>query len=414
MPRSSPPKPASLLIAAISGRALAGSAIRAGLTPLVADFFAEADTGALAHACRKLKGDIGLGMRWRSLGPALEALAAAAPSPIIGLVYGSGFEDRPELLSQIAARWPLLGNDAATVERLKAPESFFAVLDRLGIAHPVTTTERPARGASWLAKRKGGAGGSHIVPSRIAEDGSDVYYQERVKGRAVSALFVADGSRARILGFSEQWTAPSKRSLWRYGGAVRPAALPTEVARQMASAVKRVAKAFKIKGLASADFMVSEGQALLLEINPRPGATLDIFDSDAKSLLRLHLDAVIAGKLPHAGLKFQDVMASAIVYAPKRVAVPSNLVWPNWVADRPKSSEWIDKNRPICTVLARAESKARAKRLVEARSRKVLASFTSLSRGDTSAQEGRRERNAPNGVAERQRQGRAARPSSHR
>ena len=28
-----------------------------------------------------------------------------------------------------------------------------------------------------------------------------------------------------MLGFSEQWTAPSKRSPWRYGGAVRPAHL---------------------------------------------------------------------------------------------------------------------------------------------------------------------------------------------
>ena len=41
-------------------------------------------------------------MRWQSLGPALEALAEAAPSPILGLVYGSGFEDRPHLLTRIA------------------------------------------------------------------------------------------------------------------------------------------------------------------------------------------------------------------------------------------------------------------------------------------------------------------------
>ena len=414
LPKSSPPERPSLLIAAVSGRALAVSAIRAGLRPLVADFFADTDTAASAHACRKLTGDIGRGMRWQSLGTALEALAEAAPSPILGLVYGSGFEDRPHLLTRIAERWPLLGNDAATVERLKAPESFFAGLDRLGIAHPLTATERPARGAGWLAKRRGGAGGSHIVQSGIGLYGRDVYYQQRVEGRAVSALFVADGSGARVLGFSEQWTAPSKRSLWRYGGAVRPAALPIAAARQMASAVKHVAQAFKIMGLASAEFMVSEGRALLLEINPRPGATLDIFDTGATPLLRLHLDAVGEGKLPRASLKFEEAMASAIVYAPKGVRVPPEMIWPDWAADRPKPSEWIDKNRPICTVLARAETKARAKRLVEACIRKVLASFTSLSRGNDGEQTRRREPNAANGLAERQRQGRAARPGSHR
>jgi predicted ATP-grasp superfamily ATP-dependent carboligase len=414
LPRSSPLKPASLLIAAISGRALAASAIRAGLTPLVADFFADADTRALAHACRKLKGDIGRGMRWQSLGPALEALARAAPSPILGFVYGSGFEDRPHLLTRIAERWPVLGNDAATVERIKAPESFFAELDRLGIAHPLMATERPARGEGWLAKRKGGGGGSHIVPSRIATGGRDVYYQQQVTGRAVSALFVADGGAARVLGFSEQWTAPSKRSLWRYGGAVQPATLPTGMARHMASAVKRAAEAFKIKGLASADFMVRDGHALLLEINPRPGATLDVFDAGATPLLRLHLDAVIKRKLPLAGLKFDDALASSIVYAPKGFVVPPDMIWPDWVADRPKSSEWIDKNRPICTVLARAETKARAKRLVEARIRKVLGSFKSLSKGENGEQTRRREPNASDGLAERQCQGRTARPSSHR
>jgi len=398
LPRSSRPEPASLLIAAVSGRALAQAAVRAGLRPLVADFFADADTQSLAHACRKLD-ELARGFRWGSLRRALDALAEAAPSPVLGIVYGAGFESRPELLRRIAGRWPLLGNDAATVARVKGPEGFFAALDRLHIPHPKTTTARPARGEDWLAKRSGGAGGSHIVPSRLGKAGSDVYYQERVAGGAVSALFVADGTRARVLGFSEQWTAPSPRSLWRYGGAVWPAALALNLARQMTSAVARAAEAFAIKGLASADFMVKDGLALLLEINPRPGATLDIFDSDSKSLLRLHLDAVIDGKLPRTGLRFEDAMASAIVYAPEGVAMPPGMVWPDWVADRPKPSEWIDKNRPICTVLARAETKARAKRLVEARSTKVLASFRSSSRGDEGGQKSRRERNASDGVA---------------
>jgi len=398
LPRSSRPEPASLLIAAVSGRALAQAALRAGLQPLVADFFADADTQSLAHACRKLD-DLARGFRWASLRRALEALAEAASSPVLGLAYGAGFEDRPALLAKIAERWPLLGNDAATVARVKAPDSFFAALDRLHIPHPKTATARPARGEDWLTKSRGGAGGSHIVPSRLGKDGPDVYYQERVAGRAVSALFVADGARARVLGFSEQWAAPSPRSLWRYGGAVRPAALALGVARQMTSAVERAAEALAIKGLASADFMVNEGLALLLEINPRPGATLDIFDSDSKPLLRLHLNAVMERKLPRTGLRFEDAMASAIVYAPKGVAVRPGMVWPDWVADRPKPSEWIDKNRPICTVLARAQTKARAKRLVEARIAKVLANFLSLSRGDTGAQKSRRERNASNGVA---------------
>ena len=140
MPKNLPREGGSLLIASISGRSLAVAARRAGFTPLVADFFADADTQETAHACRKLTG-IGRGFRWQSLYPALSALAELAPSPVLGLVHGSGFEDRPELLRLIAKRWPLLGTAAATVARLKSPEDFFTTLDRLGIAHPPTHRE---------------------------------------------------------------------------------------------------------------------------------------------------------------------------------------------------------------------------------------------------------------------------------
>ncbi len=414
MPRSSSAERPALLIAAVAGRALAQSARRAGLVPLVADFFADGDTQAAAHACRKLEGDIARGFEWKSLSRALEALAASSPSPILGLVYGSGFEDRPELLTRIAERWRVLGNDEATVERLKAPESFFAELDRLCIPHPATASKRPAKGeraSAWLVKRKGGAGGGHIGVSGGARKRGDVYYQERVAGCSISALFVGDGSHARVLGFSEQWTAPSKRSKWRYGGAVRPARLAAAAGTAMIEAVERVTAAFGIKGLASADFMVEDKSALLLEINPRPGATLDIFDSPGMPLVDLHLDAVLKGKLPEARLTLDGAMASAIVFAPRRVSVPFTLTWPDWAADRPKLGELIDKNRPICTVWARAATRAAAKRLIAARTTKVLASLEVGSRGDEGeqiGQKGGRERNAPNGVAERQRQGRTA------
>lgn len=382
MPRNLRRDEGSLLIASVSGRALAQSAVRAGLVPLVADFFADTDTQEAAHACRKLPGGIKRGLHWQTLYPALQALAELAPSPILGLVYGSGFEDRPELLRLIAKRWKLLGTDPATVARLKAPEQFFAELDRLGIAHPPTATMPPSRGGAWLAKKRGGAGGSHIVPRRRAKAAANVYYQERIAGRAVSALFIANGNSASVLGFSEQWTAPLPSRPWRYGGAVSPAAIFADMARRMKAAVMVAARAFPIRGLASADFIVRDGEPLLLEINPRPGATLDIFDRGARKLLRLHLAAVREGKLPSPSRKLQDAMASAIVYAEHGGAAPAGMAWPPWVSDRPKPGEWIDKNRPICTVLARAGTAAAAKRLVEARRCKILSFFQCVIRGN--------------------------------
>src|SRR5262245_66648644 len=105
LPKSSQAEPSSLLIAAISGRQLAQAARRAGFIPLVADFFADTDTQEAAHACRKLDGDIRNGMRAAALLSALRDLADRAPSPVLGIVYGAGFEDRPALLARIAKDW---------------------------------------------------------------------------------------------------------------------------------------------------------------------------------------------------------------------------------------------------------------------------------------------------------------------
>jgi predicted ATP-grasp superfamily ATP-dependent carboligase len=412
--RSSQAEAASLLVAAISARSLVEAARRAGFIPLAVDFFADTDTHETAYACRKLGGSIAKGFRAETLLRALEVLAKRAPSPVLGVVYGAGFEDRPELLRLIAKHWPVLGNDAPTIERIKAPEIFFAALDRLGIAHPATVLTRPAKGAGWLAKKIGGAGGSHIVPARLTEGGARLYYQERVEGQPVSVLFVGNGSDARVLGFSEQWTTPSARGLWRYGGAMRPAALPAGTARKMISAAKQLARCFKLRGLASADFMVDRGRPLLLEVNPRPGATLDIFDCGATSLLELHIRAVRLGKLPPRGLRFEDVMAAAIVYAERGGATPPGMVWPDWTADRPKPSEWIDKNRPICTVWARSGTAAQAKRLIKERICRIKAGFQSVSRGEDGEQTRRNRRRAPDGAAKRQRQGGPARQGAHR
>jgi len=376
--RSSPKGPGSLLIAAISGRALARAAVEAGFEPLVADFFADTDTQDLAQACRKMPGYIARGFQWRSLGPALTALAKQAQHPVLGLVYGSGFEDRTALLARIAEHWPLLGNDAATVETVKAPETFFATLDALAIPHPVTVTARPAKSAGWIAKRRGGAGGSHVVRGRPPKSATNIYYQALLEGRAISALFVANGRDARVLGFSEQWTAPAPRKPWRYGGAVRPASISGAAAEGMEKAVARATKAFKLRGLASADFVLVENQPHMLEINPRPGATLDIFAGAVRPLLNLHLDAVLNGKLPWKTSMFEGAAASGVLHASTTVIVPRNMKWPLWCADLPKPGERIDKHRPICTVLARAGTQGRAKRLVQKRQASLLAKIKKL------------------------------------
>jgi predicted ATP-grasp superfamily ATP-dependent carboligase len=192
----------------------------------------------------------------------------------------------------------------------------------------------------------------------------------------VSALFAATGTSASVLGFSEQWAAPASRAKWRYGGAVRPAELSPDIEARLTDSVERVAQCFDLKGLSSADFLVNGEDFHLLEINPRPGATLDIFDSEAEPLLRIHLEAVLERRLPDSPLKLSEASAAAIVYATEPLTVSQSMVWPEWTADRPNCGDCIDRNRPICTVSARARTKVEARRLVDERIESILAACT--------------------------------------
>src|SRR5262245_9389147 len=163
---SSLAEPDLYLLVALSGRALAVAARRAGRRAAVADLFGDTDTRASAEASLVVAGDFDAGFEAAALLAAAERLAPAASPPRCGLVYGSGLESRPDLLAQLAEGRRLFGNAPATVARTKNPRAFFALLDRLGLPYPAISDTAPRDTAGWLMKRIGGSGGGHVEAAR--------------------------------------------------------------------------------------------------------------------------------------------------------------------------------------------------------------------------------------------------------
>jgi predicted ATP-grasp superfamily ATP-dependent carboligase len=364
------PEQAAVLIAAVSGRALAASARRGGFVPLVADGFGDDDTLALAHAYLPVQMDAAHRLDPEHLLQALERLAASHRP--LGIVCGTGFEDRQALLHRIARQWRLLGNPPATIARLKAPQTFAALCRDCGVSHPQTRADPPTDLAGWLIKRAGGAGGTHVrsAMDRVEPRGP-TYYQRCVTGTPVSALVLGNGRALRVLGFSEQWAAPATGWPFRYGGAVRPATLSAEMSAALVDAVERLAAAVPLTGLNSFDFMVDEGAFWLLEINPRPGATLEIFEPSEDSLLALHV-AACQGALPSEAPKLPDAAAGCIVYADRDVRSVAAMDWPDWAADRQRPATSLKNGDPLCTVSGRARTAAEARQMVEHRAAAIL------------------------------------------
>jgi len=257
------------------------------------------------------------------------------------------------------------------VARAKDPLALAALCRDCGIPHPAVSLDRPADAHGWLAKRRGGAGGRHVTSELGRGRGSAVYFQRRVAGTPVSALVLANGRDAMVLGFSRQWSAATAQQPFRYGGAVAPAALAPTTAAALADAARSAAVATPLVGLNSVDFLVDHDAVWLIEINPRPGATLDIFAPEQGSLFALHVDAC-RGVLPERPPARSTARASAIVYAEHDIAFAPSVAWPEWTADRPPVGTAIGVGEPLCTVLADADTPDAATQLLARRSDLVL------------------------------------------
>ncbi len=359
-----------LIVAGLSSRALARSARLAGYTPLAIDVFGDDDTRDMSEKTIVIEGGPSHGVAAKPM-IAVVDLLLRDHCPL-GFVYGSGFEHQPEVIAAIARQTPVIGNDAATLRRVKDARHFAEVCAAVDAAHPPISHEPSHDAEGWLVKRTGGAGGLHVrAVGRECARGADVFFQRRVAGEAISALFIANAQTAEVLGLSAQWTSPAPSLPYRYGGAVGPIEVGANVKREIARVVARLAREFRLVGLNSADLIVSAEAVWIIEINPRPGATLDVFDSADDPLLARHVAAcegrIIACR-PRAGCR-----AAEIVYARHNIVAQIEGDWPSWTADRPARGMRVGAGDPLCTVLAAAESAELARSLAGERARRVIA-----------------------------------------
>lgn len=353
----------SHLIVATTGRALARSAWRSGHRVAVLDLFADHDTRGYATVCQRLPAS-----DW-DLDAAAAVRAAKEICPVsVPLVTGSGFENQPALLDVLARGRKLFGNSSASVAASKDPRHFFTLLDRLGIAHPETSLTLPDNPGGWLAKKIGGSGGTHVRPVRIDETYSpDTYFQRRVGGVCASVLFLADGHHARVVGFNEVWSRSAGDTPFAYAGAINRVALTSILRSRISADVNALVDALGLVGLNGMDFILDRDDYRVLEINPRPTATIDLHDDQAAgSLFDLHVRAC-AGILPPALQISNTVRAHAVVYAPVGALPATMYTFPDWCSDLPADATGISSGMPVCSVHASGSRASDVKRLVRRR-----------------------------------------------
>lgn len=361
MQTSNKPK---IIIAAISSRAYVKSAVDAGFEVFSIDTFCDVDMQKLASDTRKININE-YGFVAEEL---LKILDELDLNQFTGLCYGAGFEAQPQLLLEIAKRLPVLGNSAETLRHCKNPQFFLELCHAFEMPTPVTSFKRPFGSAGWVSKQMGASGGVHIKPLLPLDlpMSIPVYYQKITDGTPISCLFLADSVHAEVIGFSEQWCAPTVISPYRYGGAVSHATLSPFCKKTITDFIQAISFKLGLRGINSVDFLVDGEKIYALEINPRLSATLDLYMAKRDNYFASHIEACSVQLLNWPSVKGIS-RAHQIVYASKTVNVPASMDWPEWVCDIPQLNSTIEAGMPICTVTAEARTAWQAKQEVQAR-----------------------------------------------
>jgi predicted ATP-grasp superfamily ATP-dependent carboligase len=344
-----------LVVAGVSARVMAQSAGEGGWDVIALDLFGDRDTRRSSRGWKAVGERHSLSIDGRRL---YAALAEAARLPgIVGWVAGSGFEGDPQMLEQPAGL-PLIGMPGPDVATLRDARRFFDTLDRLGVAHPEVAFERPADTFGWLAKRSGGSGGWHIA---AAQDGghvhADTYWQRIQPGETMSALVLADGVHAQVVALNRLLVQPHPEHPYVYTGAIGP--ISDDVLESRVEGVlEALVPAFSLRGLMSLDFIAApDGIPMVLEINPRPSASMQLHDQRVEGgLMRAHVEAA-HGRLPALRPRVEHAVHGHLtVFAPCEFDLDAavldaldDLPYCHDVAAQPGI---VEPGQPVCTVSA--------------------------------------------------------------
>jgi uncharacterized protein len=363
-----------LILLGASVRAAAFSACRAGYAPYGIDLFADRDLAALGPAVNIA--------RYPS-----EFLTALAAAPQATWMYSGGLENHPRLVDRLAAIRPLAGNPGHVLRQVRDPEQLMSAATDAGCEFPITffsAADLPASGNTWLVKPRRSSGGTSIRFARTSDavrSPRGMYLQQHIDGEAASAVFVAAGGRARLIGATRQILGRDVGlSLpFLYVGSIGPLQLNDSESARLQLIGDILAERFGLVGLFNIDYVRRDDRLWIIEVNPRYSASMEITERTHEiNLIELHMLACESAPLPaftepsalrHAG--------KIVVYARHNGVVPPALdsLASEWnsdphlpgLADLPRYGETFHAGQPVVTVLASGNSAQAANDLLQLR-----------------------------------------------
>jgi predicted ATP-grasp superfamily ATP-dependent carboligase len=355
-----------VLILGASARAAAASARRAGLDPFAIDLFADADTRQLCDCLRCPPDRYPEGL--------FELAKQAPPMP---WMYTGGLENYPELIGELARERELWGNGPDVLVQVRDPHHLARRFTDLGLTFPRTVRSgEPTPRWTLLRKplRSSGGGGIRLVtPDEVADASllSDThYFQAFVDGTPMSA--VLEGGE--LLGYSRQLigTAWLHARAFQYCGNVQTAPHPRKQWYALEHLSVVLCQTFNLYGVWGFDYIETPSGPVLVEINPRYMASVEVkeLQSGCPAMLGKNAKHLRDGFDCFAPGITGYIVGKAIYYAPRRITFPASGPWDDSVrlaaevwrrpdfADVPHPGVGIEAGHPVLTILTEADTES--------------------------------------------------------
>ncbi|PHR92206.1 MAG: hypothetical protein COA78_33660 [Blastopirellula sp.] len=372
--------PQKIALVGASGRAAAYSAKQAGFEVCVADYFSDQDTQSIASV-QTISSYQDQLIPW---------LKQTQPS---GWIYVGGIENYPDLIDQADKITPLYGNSSIVLNKVRDPFYLQALLNDHSLRFPETlrNAKSTMRDAGWLGKKQDSAGGLGVIDYENIplDQHGDYYFQQRIDGDLLSASFLAADDQVVLLGISRQlvgdaWNTPLP---YQYAGSIHAGKLLEELSRELNAIAQVLTQATGIQGLFGIDFIVQDGRCVVLEINPRYTASMELIEAARQSsLIGAHASVFTNSGINglgsikdenHRGKLFlfaqQDFTFEVQLYEQLKQAVCENsseLASLPTMADIPQVGTPINQGDPIFTIFSEASDEAEVEYLLKIKAKK--------------------------------------------
>lgn len=366
-----------LLLIAPSARAMAESAKRANYDFFTIDYFGDSD---LKKICKNYS------LRESKRGYRIENLfMLAGRFNFTHAIYGSGFENCPELVEELERKCIVLGNSANILRKARDWNYFFKTVKKLGLPAPESIAanfdemREIVKGKNWIVKPIKTGGGHEIhhaseLSKANFEKNEKVLVQEFIEGKPVSCIICATKSSSTVIGKTEQLIGTDFNK-YKYVGNIAPLNEKKNVLKQIEEASLRIAEKFKLIGVNGIDFIIKKDDAFVIEVNPRITGAIEVVERACNvNLIDIHAKACL-NNLPKPKIKKPEKFyGKKIIFAEENLNFRLKKV-PEFVKDVPHYNERIEARAPICTIFADGESAKKCRANLEKRAKLIMRKF---------------------------------------